>query len=207
MKISILRDKKVILIVVVLILLLVGGYFIMKGKSKAPSTTGTSQEESSPSSLKDLISKGIAQSCTYSNEGSSGKFYVSGSKVRGDFETTVEGNVTKSHMIIDGNTSYIWSDGQKSGIKMTFDSSATPSGSAATSPAGSFDTAANMNYKCSVWVVDSSVFTLPVGVTFMTFGTPTGVSPETGSNSSQCSYCESLTGDSKTQCLTALKCN
>ena len=61
MKISTLRDKKIILIVVVLILLLAGGYFIMKGKSKGPSVTGTPQEETaSPSSLKDLISKGIA---------------------------------------------------------------------------------------------------------------------------------------------------
>ena len=200
-------NKKAIIIAVVLVLLLVGGYFIMKGRSKTPLTTGTSQEESSPASLKDLISKGIAQSCTYNNEGSNGKFYVSGDKVRGDFETTVDGNVTKSHMIIDGNTSYIWSDGEKSGIKMTFDASATPSGSTTTSPGGSFDTAANMNYKCSVWVVDSSVFTLPVGVQFMSFGTPSGVSPGTGSSSSQCSYCESLTGDSKAQCLSALKCS
>ena len=109
-------------------------------------------------------------------------------------------------MIIDGNTSYIWSDDSKSGIKMTFDASATPSGSAATSPAGSFDATANMNYKCGVWVADSSMFTLPVGVQFMTFGTETGVTPGTGTGASQCSYCDSLTGDSKTQCLTALKC-
>jgi hypothetical protein len=200
-------NKKVMIVAVVLILLLVGGYFIMKGRSKTLSTTGTSQEESSPASLKDLISKGIAQSCTYSNEGSTGKFYVSGAKVRGDFETTVEGNVTKSHMIIDGNTSYIWSDGSKSGIKMTFDASATPSESATNSPAGSFDAAANMNYKCSAWVVDASTFDLPAGVQFMSFGTPPATSSESGSTSSQCSYCDSLTGDSKTQCLTSLKCN
>jgi hypothetical protein len=116
MKISTLRDKKIILIVVVLILLLVGGYFIMKGKSKDPSTAGTFQEESSPSSLKALISKGIAQSCTYSNEAGNGKIYISSGKVRGDFETTIEGNVTKSHMIVDGSTSYIWSDGSLEGI-------------------------------------------------------------------------------------------
>jgi hypothetical protein len=200
-------NKKVVLIALVLILLLAGGYFIMKGRSKTPSTLGTSQEESASTSLKDLISKGIAQSCTYSTEGTSGKIYVNDGKVRGDFETTSEGNTTKSHMIIDGSSSYIWSDGSTDGIKMTFDASATPSGSATTSPAGSFDAAANMNYKCGVWIADASMFTLPAGVKFMSFGTDTGVAPGTGSGSSQCSYCDSLTGDSKAQCLTALKCN
>lgn len=201
-------NKKAIIIAVVLILLLIGGYFLMK-KRPAPSPVAqpTSQEKAtSPSSLKDLISKGIAQSCTFSNEGSTGTVYVSGGKVRGDFDTTVDGKVTKSHMIVDGNTSYIWSDGQTTGVKMTFDASATPSATGTTSTAGSFDASANMNYKCGVWLADSSMFVLPVGVQFMSFGTPTGASPAAGSNSSQCSYCDSLTGDSKAQCLTALKC-
>ncbi|MCX6704265.1 MAG: hypothetical protein NTZ07_02355 [Candidatus Woesebacteria bacterium] len=199
--------KKIILIAGVLILLLIGGFFMMKkGPKTVVAPEATQEQAASPSSLKDLISKGIAQSCTFSNEGSTGTVYVSGGKVRGDFDTTVDGKVTKSHMIVDANTSYIWSDGQASGIKMTFDASATPSAEGATSPGG-FDASANMNYKCGVWVTDSSMFTLPTGVKFMTFAaTVPGASPASGSSSSQCSYCDSLSGDSKTQCLTALKC-
>lgn len=201
-------NKKVILIVVVLILFLIGGYFFLTKKPALVVAPGTTQEpDTSPSSLKELISKGIAQSCTYSNEVSSGTVYVSGEKVRGDFNTTIDGKITKSHMIVEGNTSYLWSDGQASGIKMTFDASATPSAEGATTPVG-FDAGANMNYKCGAWIVDSSVFTLPTDVKFMTFETTApGASPVAGSNPSQCSYCDSLTGDSKTQCLTSLKCN
>lgn len=196
-----LMNKKVVTAgVVVVLLLIIAGFLVMKGRTNpAVTPTKTSEQNTSPTSLKDLISKGIAQSCTYSNESSTGQIYVSGGKVRGDFDTTIEGKVTKSHMIVDGSNSYIWSDGSKDGIKMTFDVAATPAANATSSPVGGFDTAANMNYKCGVWVADPSMFTLPAGVTFMSFGKT--------DTSSQCSYCDSLTGDSKSQCLTALKCN
>lgn len=208
-----LMNKKVVITGVVVVLLLIAGFLVMKGRSNPVVTPTTTQEQNtSPTSLKDLISKGIAQSCTYSNESSTGTIYVSGGKVRGDFDTTIEGKVTKSHMIVDGSNSYIWSDGSKDGIKMTFDASATPAANATSSPVGGFDSAANMNYKCGVWSADPSVFTLPAGVTFMSFGNIPGSSPAAGKpgttdTSSQCSYCDSLTGDSKSQCLTALKCN
>lgn len=195
------------LIALVLVILLVGGYFVVKGKSKGLVIAPSQEESTSPSSLKDLISKGIAQSCTYTNEGGTGKIYVSGGKVRGDFETKMEEKVTKSHMIVDGSTSYLWGDGGQEGFKMTFDTSNTASGDAETSLSGAFDASANMNYKCSIWVVDSSMFAVPTTVKFTSFGTETGVVPGSGSGSSQCSYCDSLTGDSKTQCLTSLKCN
>src|ERR1035437_9338850 len=106
-------NKKVLAIVAILVVL-VGGYGAYRvykhfKRLAAPvvqtQTSGTSE---TPSSLKDLLSKGIAQSCTFSSDASSGTVYVSSGKVRGDFGTTVDGNVTKSHMIVDGNTSYIW---------------------------------------------------------------------------------------------------
>lgn len=173
-------------------------------KRPAPSVAPqASQEQSpSPSSLKDLISRGIAQSCTFSNDSTSGTVYVSSGKVREDFTATTDGKETKSHIIVDGNTSYMWTEGSKTGFKMTFDVNATPSAKTSTSQNGSFDASANINYKCGVWIVDSSLFALPTGVQFTSFGS----TPATGSNSSQCSYCDSLSGDSKTQCLSALKC-
>lgn len=201
-------NKKVILIAVILILLLIGGYFFVKGRSASPASKEASQEQaSSPTSLKDLISKGLTQSCTFSIGSSSGTVYVSGEKVRTDYDTTVDGKVTTSHMIVDGNTSYIWTEGQATGFKMTFDASASASPQGTGAPAAGFDAGANNNYKCSTWLVDNSLFTLPAAVKFTSFETVPGGSPAAGSNSSLCSSCDSLTGDSKTQCLTALKCN
>lgn len=189
--------KKVVL-AVVLVLLLIGAYILIKGGSDSPQTS----QISTASSLKDLISKGIAQSCTFTSEGNKGTVYVSGEKVRNDFETTIDGRVTKSHMIVDGKTSYIWTDGQSTGFKMTFESSATPSTEVADVPeTGGFDSSANMDYKCKTWMVDNSQFALPPGVQFTSFG------GSTSGPASQCSYCDSLTGDSKSQCLTSLKCN
>jgi cytoskeletal protein RodZ len=210
-----LMNKKVLAVIVVVILLLLGGWYFMNSKKGTTTTstqtaTGTSQP-SAVSSLKDLISKGVAQSCTYSNAATTGTIYVSGGTVRGDFDTTTDKTTTKSHMIVKDNTSYIWTDGQATGFKMSFDPNATPAaGAGSSAPSGGVDASATMNYKCSAWAVDGSKFDLPTGVTFQTFAIPSQAAPAqgtSGSSSSQCSYCDSLSGDSKTQCLTALKCN
>jgi len=204
-------SKKILLVIGAVLLLAVGVWFYMNSKKAAvsPSTetaTGTSQP-STASSLRNLISKGIAQSCTFSNEGMTGSVYMSGGKVREDFDVAVDNKTTKSHVIVMDNTIYNWSDGQTTGIKMTYDPNATPVATSGTSaPKESFDTNASLNYKCSAWTVDASKFTLPAGVTFQTFAIPSAGTTTTGSSSAQCSYCDSLTGDDKTQCLTALKC-
>lgn len=201
-------NKRTLMVLVVIVLLLLGGWFFMSKKSQSSSTSQTTngtQQNQTASSLKDLISKGIAQTCTFNGDNSQGTIYVSGTKVRGDFDATVNNQVTKSHMIVTDNTSYIWMDGQKTGFKMSFDPNATPatgSGSA-TSTSGAFDASANMNYKCSSWLVDASMFTLPTGVTFSSFSVP---SASGNSGTSQCSYCTPLTGDDKVQCLKAFNC-
>jgi hypothetical protein len=211
-------NKKILPIVGVLILIVgaYGAYRVYKHFARLSATpsvqtaTGTEQP-SAVSSLKDLISKGIAQSCTFSNEGMTGSVYMSGGKVREDFDVTVDNKTMKSHVIVMENTIYNWSDGQTTGIKMAYDPNATPAATSATSSSkGSFDTNASLNYKCSAWTVDASKFTLPAGVTFQTFAVPSvGTTGTTvpGAAPSQCSYCNNLSGDDKTQCLAALKCN
>lgn len=199
------------MIIVVVLFLLAGGWYFMSSRKanspSAPGTTGGSQESSSKS-LKDLLTKGVAQTCTYSNETTSGTIYVSGGKMRGDIDTTVENVTTKTHMLVMDNTSYIWSDGTKAGFKMGYDPNATPvAGSESSATKETFDANADMNYKCKAWIVDSGKFTLPAGVTFSDFAVPSQAAPAQGGSSSQCAYCNALTGDDKTQCLTALKCN
>lgn len=207
-------NKRVLTIVVVVLILLASGwYFMSSRKSPSPSTQSPTDtlQESAATSLKDLIGKGTAQMCTFSKNDSDGTVYVSGGKVREDFEVTIENQTVKSHVIIMDNAFYNWTDGQKTGIKMAFDPKATPPAVKSSDTAaggGSFDADANLNYKCSAWIVDSTKFTLPTDVTFTSFALPSQGTPSTGnSSSSQCSYCDSLTGNDKVQCRVALKCN
>jgi hypothetical protein len=211
----ILMNKKVLMIAVVILLLLAGGWYYMTSKKtdmtvSTQNPTGTTQP-STVSNLRDLISKGIAQNCTFNTEKTAGSVYVNGKSVRGDFDTTIDNAVMKSHMIVKDNTSYIWTDGKGAGIKMSFDPSATPAATSSSSgtSGGSFDPSVNMNYKCSVWIADNSKFDLPAGVTFSTFSIPSQAAPAKGTtgSSSQCSYCNALSGDDKTQCLKAMSCN
>jgi hypothetical protein len=204
-------DKKLLMVVGALVILVVGAYGAYRvykhfaRLSATPSVqtaTGTGQP-SAMSSLKDLISKGIAQSCTYTSDKSQGTIYMSGGKVRADINTTVGSVATKAHMIMMDNTTYIWTDEMSTGFKMAYDPNATPvPGASPSTLQGAIDANTSMNYKCSAWVADGSKFALPAGVTFTSFGTPS-----TTGASSQCSYCDSLSGTDKTQCLTALKCN
>ena len=205
-------NKKVATAVIVVLVLLLGGFLYMrKGSSSlAPQAQTANQTSENPATtLRSLISKGVAQSCTFSANNTQGTMYISGGKVRGDFSSSVNGTVTNSHMIIDTSTSYLWMDGNARGIKMSFDPNAQPSATPGAS--GSFDAAATMNYKCSAWITDAGKFTLPAGVTFTTFNLPTAAPAKTtgtsgSSNSSQCSYCDSLSGDAKAQCMSALNC-
>ncbi len=174
----------------------------------------SSKSSSSPStatSLKDLLTKGSAQTCTFTTEKSKGTVYIDGKKMRQDFEVVVDDKTMKSHVIVIDNTFYSWEEGGKTGIKMAFDPNATSppaAGDPNAGPNGSFDTETNMDYKCSPGVVSSNIFSLPNDITFNSFDIPSEDIPsDSSSSSSQCAYCNNLTGDDKTQCLTALKCN
>lgn len=173
-------NKKLIIAVVVVLVLGVGGYFFWKSQSaKIPSGLQTGTETSSGlKSLKDLIAAGIAQKCTFSTTDESGSSegttYVAGGKMRGDFTSVISGKTTKSHMITDGNTNYIWMDGEKTGFKTTIEETGeTETGDTSVSQdvtsQGGADLNAKADYKCSAWVTDSSMFTPPTNVQFTDF--------------------------------------
>jgi len=180
-------NKNIAIGVVALLLLGVGGYFFMNKKSSAPTFV------SAPTSLKDLLAANLPQKCTFPE----GTVYISGGKFRGDF-------APNSHMISDSKTSYIWTDDQKQGFKMTIDAS-TEADVQTEAPDGAVDVNEKLDYKCSTWLPDASVFALPSGVDFTDFSALTTPSAS-GGNSVQCTACASLTGDDKTQCLAVLNC-
>lgn len=215
------KNKKVLAVVAVLVVILglYGAYRVynhfkrLSGNPVSQTQTATTTAPTTLGSLKDLIAKGISQSCSYSSDNTSGTVYMSGGQIRADISAEIDNKPSTSHLIIKDNMTYLWTDGTKTGIKMAYNPNATPSATGGTPSANSsgvLDPNTSMDYKCNPWVADASQFTLPTGVTFSTFTMPSqssGATPATGSTSSQCSYCDSLTGDNKTQCLTALKCN
>ncbi len=211
-------NKKAIFALVLVILALLLGYlfFFKKEDSSSPLTSIQSDQSSKPKSIKDLISSGISQRCTFSTEvdqiKSEGTVYTASNKMRGDFSMITDNKIIMNHMIVDGNTSYMWTDGEKNGYKMSFDMSSQSGMESDTSKdlvSSNVNPDVELNYDCGTWIVDSSVFQTPSNVNFMEFNVPTTAPVQQGgssSNSSSCSYCEGLSGDSKTQCLAALGC-
>ncbi len=207
-------NKKYLLIGIIALLLLIGGYFVFKKSS--PTNSPGNQNSQAPKSLKDLFTAGIAQKCTFSTGGDSsaqdGTTYIANGKLRGDFVTDIDGKSTQTHMIVVSNTSYIWMDGQNTGFKSTFNPSdyeAAESGDSGKDTTAGLDFNKQADYKCSAWVVDDSLFTPPVDVKFSDFSElmkPAAVTPGEPSSGTQCSVCDSLSGEDKTQCRTALSC-
>jgi len=206
-------NKKLPVIIGAIVILGITAFLLIpKGQNNSPQpqTTQNVQTQETiiptaqPKSLKDLLSLGKTQSCTFSDgTNSQTTIFITSNKMRGNFDSTIDGKTVKSHIIVDGQTSYIWMDGQNTGYKMSIDKATQDQ---ANTQQNQIDLNKQADYNCKDWTVDSSVFNLPTGINFTDLSkliAPTG----TGSNSAQCAACDSLQGEAKTQCKTALKCN
>ena len=217
-------DKKLIYVIVVVIILGIGGFFVLGNKSAKPPSTPTPPEAqpsatpTSQQSLKDLLTSGGAKKCTfeYKETNSNGSVYIANSKMRGDFQAVSNGQTINSHMIVDGTTSYIWTDNQAMGFKMSMDNMEKPQVTPGAQTQSNVDINQKFNYNCSPWTPDASEFVLPKGVDFKDMSTmmpkTTGTTTTSGGagtsgSMDKCSACNSLAGDSKAQCLKALSCN
>jgi len=214
-------NKNIIIGIIIVILLLVGGgAFIMSTRTKpvtAPTTTSVTEtnkvqetSQTTPKSLKELLSAGAPQKCSFkdvsNNVDMEGVSYIASGKIRGDFSTTTEGKSSTGHTIFDGKTSYVWMDGITTGFKMEIDPSVTSAPESGTQQGLDLNKA--IDFSCDTWLPDQSLFNPPESVTFTSFSAPTSSAGNpTGGNQNLCASCNSLTGEQKTQCLTALKCN
>lgn len=161
----------------ILVLVVAAGVisFLTFGKKQPENESSGPKEEASKEkqltgSIKDLIFGGESQKCIYKTGDNSGTVYVtSEGKVRGDFTSETEGAVTNSHVIIDGKTSYYWSDGQTKGFKVvSTDNESENSDYSNLQPSGysAADLSGNYSYTCYPWLTDSSVFTPPTTINF-----------------------------------------
>src|SRR5579859_5930351 len=108
-----------IIIVAIVILLLGGGAFVLMKKS---ATSNTAASGNTSGTLRSLFTSGVSQKCTFNNKANgdaevNGTIYAAGGKVRGDFQGNVGGSTVNSHVIVDSQTFYVWTDMSKQGFK------------------------------------------------------------------------------------------
>lgn len=206
--------NKNIAIVAAVIVIAGGAYLIMHKPSNQNSTKGDSSSASSQattsedSSLKSLLASGKSQKCTYTNTengaSSTGTFYISNGKSRGDITSNVAGKDTTTHMIYDNSTSYVWPDNSTTGFKMAAQTDQNQS----QDKSQGVDPNKNYTFDCSSWIADDSMFSPPSSVEFKDFGTPAMMdASKNGTNAMMNSdtVCAALTGDAKDQCVAAMQ--
>lgn len=176
------------------------------------------------STIADVFSKGDNAMCTFNVEteegGTAGRVYVSEDNARGEFVTTVDDDTFNTYMVRNDDTFYMWGDSLPTGIKMVM--SINEWASQINDPdqdvSSSFDPNEQVDFKCTAWSVDSSLFEAPTDIKFITFegsfgpsGTTltdpssTNDSNETGTET-QCNICNALTGEAKNICLEQFNC-
>lgn len=100
-----------------------------------------------------------------------GTVYISGERLRGDFEMEQAGMVYKSHMIHDDETIYTWTESDQGMVAMKFPNTDDDGGliddGQADDRSMSLDEA--VEYDCRPWSVNASAFVPPSDIEFMDF--------------------------------------
>lgn len=131
--------------------------------------TTTSQKIASENklSLQDLISSKKSQKCVVKQSSgvatSEGVVYTAGGKIRGDFSSLSAGQKVTTHLIIANNLTYTWIDGLPTGFKAPVAVDAKSLGAASQG----VDIDQELDYDCSPWSPDQSLFNLPKNVQFL----------------------------------------
>jgi hypothetical protein len=207
-------NKTVLAIIAVLVLagLGFGVYSLTRNNSQNNNDNQNEQSENS-GSLSDFFAQGSDYNCTYStsndNENvSEAKVYISdgGEQYYAEVDYQQNDKDLTSYMIKDGDVAYTWVSGSDSGYKYSLDAdsetSYTPDSDEFGNQNASLESAFGYEYDCDPWTVDNSKFTPPSDIEF----TDVDALIEETQNDA-CDMCDSLSGESKTQCLASLNCN
>jgi hypothetical protein len=173
-------------------------------------TVGDSQTESENAiqkfngTMRELMAKGQPVKCDYelTDSGMTVKstLYVSGKMMRVEGSAPVNAKqVLTSHMILNGGDdyAYIWmDDGTGKGTKMKMeDPAAKTDGSQVKGESGSADLDAKIEFSCSKWSADDSMFKVPTNITFTDFS---DMLKNLGGN--MCGTCDMLPAKDKAEC-------
>jgi uncharacterized protein YxeA len=211
--------NKNIIYIVIAIVIIGGGafYFLNQDKAANNALPGTQLADDSEmkgsASLRDLVMRNRPMQCTVNEADSQGTFYVADNNMRGDFTNTIDGKTMSGHMIVKGDTSYTWTEGEKTGFKFTASGEANVETENSAEQKTQVDLDEPINYDCRAWNKDNSYFEVPSDIEFTDFSAM--MNPAASGSSSggvdlkamQCAACDSAPAESRAQCKAALACN
>jgi hypothetical protein len=157
-----------------------------------------------------LMRSGKSLKCSLSpdrgGEVREGSVYISGGKMRGDFEVAGDGGETyDAHMVQDGEWVYTWGGpmGEVQGTKMRVGATAGPAAQ------DGFDASEEMSMDCEEWRPDASKFETPSSVQFMDMtgmgmGAPGMM--DGGIQAMQCQACDQADGPERDMCRQMMGC-
>jgi predicted small secreted protein len=183
-----------------------------KNTGQPVQTASQKTEESFSGSLSDLMKRGQPTKCTfnYSEAGGNqqGEAYISGNSVRVNTKTNTDGKNTETYLIKKGTEYYVWgSDTAGKGTKFVFteaDEKAMQEKGQNQEADKNVDLNKTVDYKCSIWIPDNSLFTVPANIEFQDM---TAVFKDMQNQNSQiqqevCKMCDKLpAGSSKDDCI------
>lgn len=176
--------------------------------------------------IEEMAKSGKPYRCTYTmtTEGiaQEGTLYFAGEdRIRGDVVVDMpEGGKTTTHFVKDGETQYIWTDDQPTGMKITItkEEEAKMKEEAAENNQQNVDMDMKVNLKCTKWSPDKAIMTPPSNIQFQSLdemmkaatggaGTSADGGPGTSLNAddiNMCSICgEMPVGAARNSCMQA----
>ena len=165
-------NKNLILAIIAVIGLGGIGYMVSSKSSSEPKTSTqvvTNSKNKIKSSMKQLLRMGKNVSCEINDNGelgtTSGKINISGQKMMGNFQMKdMEGKMGDSHMINDGEFTYVWSSAVPQGTKIKNDA-VVPAKSDQVQ--NNLDQDKEVDMDCSDWTPSSGSFNPPSDVDFI----------------------------------------
>lgn len=187
-----------------------------KDKKIQEQTTGSGMM-----SIKELMGLNKNQVCTFSssdeNGSLSGTSYISGRKVRSEFKgTSADGKAYGGGIINDGNYMYSWATDSNQGFKITVTDSIEKN---IEDTKKDFEKNQNqyvnqdekLNYKCSSWSPNTSMFTPPSNITFTDYSEMMNQTQDAQPNNEQmkeflCKNCANVPEAEQAACKESLGC-
>lgn len=222
-------NKKLIIgLGAVVLVILITLVFTRTGQ--APETSTKTEDVAQPNSganngsiagsFKQLMASQENKKCTFSQSSNgfttNGTTYIAKNKMRTDVESGDKDIKVKSHIVVDGNMSYMWMDGQNQGYKTNLAEIEKMSDH---NMPGMQDKSVDMNqsytFNCEDWSANAAAFVIPTNVQFtdttqmmndmMKSMDAVGTQPTGSENPGDIkAMCDKLPEPAKSQCLSGV---
>ena len=219
------QSKQAIIGIIAAVVILAGavGVFLYsqnKNDSEPTATVATDESKettSLESNLTSILKSGKTQQCTFtyadeSGNATNGEAFIAGEQMRTNVTSSTNGKSSTIYVIRNGDENYIWGSDfpNNTGLNLTMSIDEYVNNEESKKY---FDPNLNAEYDCSDWTADTTIFTPPTNIKFqdisaMMQGVMKGASntPSGTAASSECSICNSLSGDAKTACMKQFTC-